>query len=158
MRRFERVLLGCAREPAAAADGMSASSGTGGAAASSSSSAPGSSSSGGAGRGMCLQLVSPLPVGQRCACGQPYEARKVPVMTTVYGPDTIFPVRAQQLYELHSGCCACRGCVVAYNGVQDRLFRYSSRSFLSLRHLYNFVDQLIGSGINVEAYVNSQRL
>ena len=78
-------------------------------------------------------------------------------MTTVYGPDTIFPVRAQQLYELHSGCCACRGCVVAYNGVQDRLFRYSSRSFLSLRHLYNFVDQLIGSGINVEAYVNSQR-
>eukprot|EP00198_Chlamydomonas_reinhardtii_P005464 XP_001694800.1 predicted protein [Chlamydomonas reinhardtii] len=85
----------------------------------------------------------------------PYTERRVATVTTVYGPDTVGPVRAH-LFELYSGC-SCLACVMAYDGVADGLFRYSRSSFFCLRHMYTYADQLLGSGMNVEAYVSSQR-
>ncbi|PNW72801.1 hypothetical protein CHLRE_15g643704v5 [Chlamydomonas reinhardtii] len=61
-----------------------------------------------------------------------------------------------QLHELRSGCGKA-SCVLSYDGVHDGLFRYSSRSFFSLRHMYTYADQLIGSGMKVEAYAKSQQ-
>ena len=111
--------------------------------------------SGSSGGGAVLKLAPPLPPSGCCACGQPYTERRVATVTTVYGPDTVGPVRAH-LFELYSGC-SCLACVMAYDGVADGLFRYSRSSFFCLRHMYTYADQLLGSGMNVEAYVSSQR-
>ena len=105
--------------------------------------------------GALLDLVPLLPAGGgQCACGSTYAPRRV-CPAIVYGPQHLGPIDAQ-LHELRSGCGKA-SCVLAYDGVHDGLFRYSSRSFFSLRHMYTDADQLIGSGMNVEAYAKSQQ-
>ncbi|EFJ40079.1 hypothetical protein VOLCADRAFT_100152 [Volvox carteri f. nagariensis] len=102
-----------------------------------------------------VNLKPTPPVGGACPCSCLYREPVFIRDVVVYGMDTMGP-RCAAEYMLRSRCGR-SACNIVYDGFGDGLFRHSSRSYFSLRHMYNFTDQFLTTGATPQAYAESQQ-